>query len=339
MTLNKKIVVGIIVTVFGVVLSAGSLQFLPDIKPIVTSVAVAVLGAGGTAYFLFKSKKEVAVKKEVEKVGIDWFGYLPYVLSSMLVLIALLVLSRVDWSRPADPFAIVVLAILTATTIAYAKISKHKSIRQINVAGAIFVIGIPMILVFESGALDFIGQFYRLFVPFYQSFDPLAETVEYSLIALTLILSSYMIWKKVKVSDHGSKTLLYFLLQPLMAIFLFEMLGLPAGFLAGATTRSDLLVTNTNAAMSTFGMVFIAVVAYISFLIFGFPAAMLFSGAWWVFWKPFLLHHPDPSIMLSSAQSFFRAGSFLFLTAIKRMTLPMILVTLPLEFTKGKKSK
>jgi hypothetical protein len=45
-------------------------------------------------------------------------------------------------------------------------------------------------------------------------------------------------------------------LEPLLAIFLFEMLGLPAGFLAGATTRSDLLVTDVNAVMSTFGMVF-----------------------------------------------------------------------------------
>jgi len=220
---------------------------------------------------------------------------------------------------------IFILVFLTGWAIIYAVKKNHPSKKPIACAGLLAVINFVMIPVYEAGFFDGLGRFYRLFVPFYSSFDSYARIIEYALICLTIILVIYFSIKKVRVGEFGTKTLVYFLLQIVMAIFLFEMLGLPAGFLAGDTTRSDLLVTDTNAAMSTFGMVFIAVAMYAGFQLFPLWLVAILAGAWWVLWKPWFLHHPDPA-SFNSLKDFLPAAGFLFLTGVKRVALPMVLM-------------
>jgi hypothetical protein len=326
--MNWKLIVGVILVLVGVIFAIGGLQFLPDIKPVATSILILVAGFGLIGYSYKKGGK---MKLEADKLRIVLF-----IEGALLILIAALLYPKIDWARPADPFGVIILALITAGFV-FDNVRKKSQSKIIAVTAAVFILNFMMIGVYESGAFNFIAALYKLFVPFYASFDAHAEIIEYTLIVGTLIFSELMVWKKVKVYDYGKWTLLFLVIQPIMAIFLFEMLGLPAGWLAGTTTRSDLLSTDVNAVLATFGMVFITCATYLIYRRWSFAGALIFSGVWWVVWKSFMLHHPSPEILLASGQSFARAAGFLFFTGIKRMLLPMILIVLVINYRKTRK--
>lgn len=317
---NKAMYIGAGLLVAGIFSAFGSTSMLPDLRPVITMAVVAVIGL---ITFIAGFRKGVKNNQEIEKGSVYMILY--WVVTVLLFGISAVLLPMIDWQIPKDPAAVMILSFLLALCLVYSAVRKHQNQKQVFYAGIIFVINFPLVKAYEEGWFDFIGGFYRIFIPLYEKFDFAAEKIEWGLIILTLILSVFFIAKKYRVGDMGNKSLAYFILLPVMAIFLFEMMGLPAGFLAGTTTRSDLLVTDTNAVMSTFGMVFIGAVAYALFVLFPFWVAILFAGCWWVFWKPWLLHHPDPALF-KDFKSFFPAAVFLFFTGIKRIVLPMILL-------------
>lgn len=322
---NRYLITGGIIAPAGIVLSGGALGFLPDIAPVATTMVIASIGGAILVFGMIHSEKQIDILSPAPWTLLSWGVVIG------LCMISLALLTQISFSRPGDPAAVMILSALTAAGVLYAILKDHPARRQIVVAGGIAIINFCLIPLYEGGYLNFIGQFYLLFVPFYSSFDPFATTFEYSLIALTAVLTVILVGlftiRKTRVAEFGSITLVYLILQPALAIFLFEMVGNPAGFLAGATTRSDLLVTDTNAVMSTFGMVFIAVMFYIGFELLPLWVPPTLAGLWWVLWKPFFLHHPDPALF-STFGSFLPAATFLFLTGFKRVGLPMVLIIL-----------
>jgi len=320
---NKRMYVGTVLAVLGVISIFATVERLPDLKPL---VSMSIVSVGGIALFtwgLLKAEAKISVK------NINAFNVFGWIIVIGLFTISLILLPQINWQQPKDPAGVMMLCAFSATLLVYALIRNHPAKKQITLAGFFAILNFCLIPLYERGCTDFLGRFYRLFIPFYEKFDPWAETIEWILISvtvvLTVILTIIFAIKKIRVRDYGKATLWYFALQPIMAIFLFEMMGLPAGFLTGATTRSDLLVTDTNAAMSTFGIIFIAVAMYMVFELFPFWVAPIMAGLWWVYWKPWLLHHPDPSMWHNFAD-FWPAARFLFLTGLKRITLPMILI-------------
>jgi hypothetical protein len=318
---NKIMLIGGIIVVVALVGLFGATGMLPDKRPIFFMAAVLLVGLFLWLRGLLKGQASTETTK------MNWYNLLYGILVVVLFGISIVLIPTINWSWPKDPAAVMILSFLTALGLIYAKIKKHPAQKPIFFAGIIFVVNFALVRVYEAGVFDFLGQFYRLFVPLYAAFDKWAQYIEWVLIALSVVLLIVMLVRKVKISNLGQKSLYYFILQPVMAIFFFEMLGLPAGFLSGLTTRSDLLVTNTNAVMSTFGMVFIAIVMYILFELFPAWVAAVVAGLWWVFWKPWLLHHPDPA-MFKDLASFLPAAAFLFFTGLKRIVLPMGLLAL-----------
>ena len=317
---NTKMYIGAALIFVGIIGISGAAGYLPRYAPIITMGVAAIAGA---VLLTLGVKKSVPGKGfGIKSNPVDTIGYIS---AAALFIISIVLLPQIEWSHPKDPAGVMILSFLSGIALVYALVKNHKAKKQVVIAGAIEAVNFMLIPAYERGFLDFIGGFYRLFTPVYSLFDRYASAIEYILIAVTVILVAVFAVKKVKVSDYGNTSLYYFILQPVMAIFLFEMMGLPAGFLAGATTRSDLLVTNTNAVMSTFGIIFIAALMYMAFQLFPFWATPLLAGAWWVFWKPWLLHHPDPA-MFTDFRTFLPAGLFLFFTGLKRIALPMILL-------------
>ena len=326
---NTLMYVGAILLGFSVLSIFATIEFLPDLRPIITMSAIAVISIACFNFGFTKSAQD-----EMAEKPIDYFNFLATLVIVFLFGISLVLLPQIDWQYPKDPASVMILTFLTALLIIYALIIKHPAKKQIVCAGLIETVNFFLIPIYEAGTLNFIAKFYQFFDNFYASFDQWAKKIEYTLIILTIILIIFTAIKKIEAKNLGKITLIYFILMPLMAIFLFEMMGLPAGFLAGNTTRSDLLVTDTNAVMATFGMIFIGTVCYITFQLFPFWLTPLIAGAWWVFWKPWLLHHPDPALF-KNFTSFVPAGLFLFFTGIKRVVLPMIIII----FTFGLKPK
>jgi len=324
---RRLLFLGIVVMIVGFVLIVGATQFLPDIRPVATSALIALSGAG---LILYSRRKGARLK--VDKTQIILFTE-----GALLALIALLLAPKIQIERPGDPFGVLVLSLISSALIFYTANRKSHDADVMSIVGLIFLANFIIIPIWESGALNSIGEFYRIFVPIYASLDAYADMPEYLLIAVTLILTVLFIVRKVRVSDYGKWTLSYFVLQPIMAIFLFEMFGNPAGWLAGTTTRSDLLSTNINAVGSTFGMVFIACVAYILLYKYSFTYALAFSGTWWIVWKSFMLHHPPPNLLLASGEGFVKTAGFLFLTGTKRMLLPMIIIVLVINFVRKRR--
>jgi len=320
---NARMYIGSAIAALGLVSCFATVSYFPNYYPFGTMAFVMLLGS--VIFSLGFANSDIA--KHVK--DIKSFSFFSILVAVALMVIPLLLFPQIDWQRPADPCAVMILSTLVGIAVIYTIVRDHPEKRKVVIAGAIFVANFCLVPLYEHGFLDFIGGFFRLFEPVYASFDPWAETVEYSLIGLTVLLTIIFAVKKTKVSGKGNAAFAYFIIQPILAIFLFEMLGLPAGFLAGATTRSDLLVTNTNAVMSFFGMVLIAVLMFISFLLLPFWVTPLIAGSWWVFWKPFLLHHPDPSGFTPA--TFIPAALFLFFTGIKRIMLPMLLLILFLD--------
>lgn len=331
---NKRMYFGIILVFLGIISSFATVERLPDFKPLVSMSLIGIVGLCLFIWGLLLAKTEEIIKK------INYFNIFSWMVVVGLFSISLILLPQINWQHPKDPAGVMILCAFSALLLIYALIRNHSAKKQIVWAGFIAIANFCLIPLYESGALNFIGKFYRLFIPLYERFDPYAETVEWTLIGITVILvilfTIFLAVKKIHVSDYGNATLWYFLLQPIMAIFLFEMMGLPAGFLTGNTTRSDLLVTDTNAVLSTFGIIFIVVAMYMVFEIFPFWVAPILAGLWWVYWKPWLLHHPDPA-MFTSFTVFWPAGKFLFLTGLKRIALPMILLLSFLHLLKRKK--
>lgn len=333
---NKKMVLGMVFFLLGLVSVFATVEKLPDVKPLITMVFLSV---AGMSLFLLGGVR--ASKEETVKTA-DYFNFLGWVVVALLLFISFILFPQINWQHPKDPAAVMTLTFISAIFLAYALVKNHRAKKSMVIAGSIAIFNFCLIPLYEKGIFNFIGKFFRLFIPFYQKLDPQAETIEWVLIVITVFLligqSFFMMRKKIHLSDYGNITLLYFLIQPLMAIFLFEMMGLPAGFLAGQTTRSDLLVTDTNAVMSTFGMIFIAVPVYLAFQIFPFWMPPILAGLWWILWKPWFLHHPNPQ-SFTSFQVFWPAAKFLFFTGLKRMVLPMILLLGFLNFLKKSKKK
>jgi len=325
---NWRMWLGLILSAAGIVGVFATVSYLPDWRPLITMTAAGLLGI----LFLWLGIKKAEVIQSVG--GSSTFNILAMSVVIILFIISALLLPQINWQHPKDPAAVMILAFFTGLAVLYAKIKNHPAKYPIVYAGLLAVVNFIMIPVYEAGFFDWLGRFYRLFVPFYFSFDSLAEPIEYGLIGLAIILTAYFAFKKTRIRDYGNKILIYFMLQIFMAIFFFEMLGLPAGFLAGATTRSDLLVTDTNAVMSTFGMIFIAVAMFVAFELFPFWVTPILAGLWWVFWKPWLLHHPDP-VTFTGLANFLPAAAFLFFTGFKRVALPMVLLLLFFKKNKG----
>lgn len=319
---NRRMVLGMIFVVFGLVAIGATWSRLPDFKPV---VSMAVLTLLGVYLFLVGSGKEKTNLSAPVKFN-SWNAF-NKICAILLLIIPAVLLPQINWHHPKDPLGVAILCFLSAVALIFAWQKNHPAKKEITIAGGIAILNFLLIRIYESGAFNFLAKFYRLFEPFYASFDKYAESVEYVLIGFCVLMVIIFTAKKIRVKELGKKTLHYLWLEPILAIFLFEMLGLPAGFLAGATTRSDLLVTDVNAVMSTFGMVFIGVFAFILFKLFPFWVAPVVSGLWWIFWKPWLLHHPDPALF-TSLEAFLPAALFLFFTGLKRVTLPMILVVL-----------
>jgi hypothetical protein len=331
---NTRMYVGAIGAVLGIVCALATVELLPDLKPLVSMSLVCVVGIALFFWGMLKAEVKISVNKS------DGFNVFGWMVAAGLFTISLLLLPQINWQHPKDPAGVMVLCSFSAVLLVYALIRNHPAKRQVIWAGFIAVANFCLIPLYESGAADFIGKFYRLFIPLYEKFDSSAETVEWALIGATVILvmifAIVFVVKKIRVRDYGNATLWYFALLPIMAIYLFEMMGLPAGFLAGSTTRSDLLFTDANAALSTFGILFIAVAMYMVFELFPFWVAPILAGLWWVYWKPWLLHHPNPE-MFTSLEAFWPAAKFLFLTGMKRVALPMILLLPILSLLKRKK--
>ncbi|MCR4443035.1 MAG: hypothetical protein QHH10_12110 [Peptococcaceae bacterium] len=373
-TNSIKTIVGIVFCILGLFFLAGAIKMWPDLRPLGTSIVLFFCGAVvlTTAFFRKQWNAKMYAGTVMLSGGLvsvfaatgffpDYRPFLLMVVISMaglavllmgflnkkidlfiltaggLFVIPVLLLPAINRQRPGDPAAVLILSTLTGLGLIYALAKNHQSKRLVGYAGLITIINFCLIPVYEKGYLNFIGRFYRLFVPIYEKFDPYAQMIEYALILVTVILTILCIVKRVRVQDFGKITMLYFILMPLMAIFLFEMFGLPAGFLAGDTTRSDLLVTDTNAVMSTLGIIFIAATMYISFHIFPFWVTPILAGIWWVFWKPWLLHHPDPALFVDFS-TFWPAALFLFFTGLKRVVLPMILLIMALDSRKKAKT-
>lgn len=318
---NKILYGGAGLAALGLFGAFGAIGWLPDVRPVLFSVFILLAGLAVLA--LGWRSSSVAKNREA---GTPWFRVFYWLVVFYLFGVSAVLWPMIDWQLPKDPAAVMILSFLTAVLMVYAFWRRHQAQKEIFGAGLIFALNFPLIKLYEAGFLDGLGKFYRLFEPLYASFDRWAEPAEWALIILTVVLVVWAAVKKLRVAELGRRSLWYFLLQPLMAIFFFEMLGLPAGFLAGATTRSDLLVSDTNAVMSTFGMVFIAVFMYLLFELFPVWVAPLAAGLWWVFWKPWLLHHPDPATFTSLA-AFWPAAAFLFFTGLKRIALPLILLS------------
>lgn len=318
---NKAMIIASGLIAVGIFAFFGSSSFLPDIRPMIVS---GLLAAFGIIVFIFgfKTSKDGGGATSL-KSNIFLIAY--WIVAILLLGISAVLLPMINWSHPKDPAAVMILSFIMAMFMIYTAARKHSAQKQVFWTGVIFVVNFLLVKLYEAGTLNFIGKFYRLFEPAYESFDYLAVKFEWGLIIATLILAIIVIIKKYKVNELQNRSLYYFILLPIMAIFLFEMFGLPAGFLAGTTTRSDLLVTDANAVLSTFGMVFVGAVAYVLFILFPFWVAMLYAGIWWIFWKMWLLHHPDPKLF-TDLQSFLPAAVFLFFTGVKRITLPMILL-------------
>jgi len=327
--MNWKAALGIILTIIGALLSAGALQFLPDLKPVVSMLIVTAAGIAITIRELRRQPMVSEEKRRLSGLEMIQFGT-----AFLILLISLAVLTRVNWVKPDDPLAVVVLGTVTSMLMFYTFFKKFRINRLVTIAGLVFVVNFALIPVWEGGYLNFLASIYRATEPFYASWDNYGLTVERILEFVNLLLCIPLIRRKVRVADYGSKTLVYFILQPIMAIFLFEMFGQPAGWLAGTTTRSDLLSTDINAAGSTLGVIFIAVPVYIIFLLFPYWFAIPISGFWWPLWKSGMKHHPAPSIVL--ADPLFHIG-WGVLSGAKRMVLPMTLIIMILDLQKRRK--
>jgi hypothetical protein len=327
---------GIPLATVGIALSGGAVQFLPDPAPLAMTGVIFLAGAVLFGMGVFRS--EMRTERAVPE---PWTIFSWGIVAALFV-IPLALLPRINWERPGDPCAMMILCFLTAAGVVYALVRHHRARRQIVAAAGLSVLNFCLIPVYEAGFLNGIGQFYRLFGPVYASFDAWATGFEFSLIALTMVLvillTVFFAFRKRSVADFGTITLLYIPLQLLLAIFLFEMVGNPAGFLAGATTRSDLLVTDTNAIMSTFGMLFIAVPVYIAFQYFPLIVPPVLAGLWWPFWKMGLLHHPSPAFF-PDLSSMIPAVLTLFGMGLKRAGLPMVVLLIVLLLTERMRAR
>jgi len=327
---NWKMYLGMALAMAGEISAFAVIDRLPDWRPFLSMGVICVIGAVLFAMGFVRAKFMVPGKT------VAWFDFFGSLVAAGLLIISALLAPQIDWSWPKDPAGVMMLTAFSGLLVIYALRKNHPAKHQIVWAGFIGFVNFWLVPLYERGLTDFLGKFYRLFIPLYEKFDAYAERIEYALIIITVILALVLIIKKVRVRDYGSSTLWYFLLMPVLAIFLFEMMGLPAGFLSGVTTRSDLLVTDTNAAMSTFGILFIGVAMYMVFQLFPFWVAPILAGLWWVYWKPWLLHHPNPGTWTDFA-AFWPAGKFLFLTGLKRVVLPMVLIIAGINLFKRKK--
>ncbi len=312
---NVLLIVGNLLVFVAATALFATINMLPDYRPLATSVVVLMLGLALSGIGWQRTSSEGV---ESGAVIIQITG-----LITMIILfgIAGVLFPQIAWEQPGNPAAVMLLSALTGLGVMLAVIVNHRRKILVICAGLVFIVNFSLIHLYERGVFDFVGIFLRKIEPFYTSFDALALTVEYSLIAASaILLLLLMVRRKARVSDFGGITLTYLLLTPILATLLFEMLGLQAG---ESTTRADLLATNTTAVMETIGIVFIAVFFYILFQFLPLWIPPLLAGFWWMLWKIWLLHHPLPDTFMGNFTEF---APFLFLSAFKRIALPMVLI-------------
>ena len=312
---NALLIIGNVLVFLSCVALFATINMLPDYRPLITSAVLLLIGLS-----LFGMGWRGTTSKGSAN-GVPLIGVVGSITAIILLGIAAVLYPQISWNQPGNPAAVMILSTLTGLGVLLALIFNHRRKNLIVGAGLIFILNFLLIRVYESGSFDFIGAFLRRIEPLYASFDPWALTVEYSLILFTIALSFLLIVKnKAKVSNYGSITLIYLIITPIFATLLFEMLGLVAG---ESTTRAELLATNTMAVMETIGIVFIAVFFYILFQFLPFWIPPLLAGFWWLLWKVWMLHHPPPETFMAN---FVEHAPFLFLSAIKRIALPMVII-------------
>jgi hypothetical protein len=324
---NNLLVFGNLLCFLGIAGAFATIAYLPDSRPLITSIIAAILGLVLMGFGFQHSVSEGREK------GLALVNVLGVVTSIALFGIALMMFSQIQWEFPGNPAAVMILSALSGLGVLLGIVFNHHRKVLLVVAGLISIVNFFLIPIYEGGTFDFLGEFYRKLEPLYARLDPWAEIIEYTLIGVTIVLAILLIIKnKARVSSYGSVTLLYLLLQPIFAILLYEMMG---NLTAGSTTRAELLATNTMAVMETIGMIFIADFFYILFQLTPFWVPPVLAGLWWPFWKVWMLHHPTPEIFMAEYP---QSLIFPFLTAIKRVALPMVLIILLMQLFQHKKA-